>query len=427
MLLEYEAVSFLFDVQPLRAQLGWVGWAGDAATFALVAVTAVLALGRAPQESDVELLRRRALPLPRLWAWGTAHLVAAAGFFAVSSRMFGDRLDAVTHPSLLLAAWLSLLAAVVFTAAASALSWPAAAQVARLAARPAGVGLAAGTLAWLAAGATERLWPYLSRLTLEAAALIIGPFAGDELTRDPERLYLGIGDFVVEVSAGCSGLQGMGLIGVLAIAYIVRFHRTLSLPHAVAIVPFGIVGAYLANVFRIAALVVIGAKLSPDVAIGGFHSKSGWLFTCGLALGLLVWVRHSPTFSREVALARRENRPGSVNGQENPTVAYLAPLMLNLGLLLLTGAGVASFDLLGPLRVLVVAIFIAWLPWRRIGLKAWSFSGYPVLLGIVVFVVWLLLVRPDSADASNVIPGLATLSPAGRVVWLSARISARPS
>ena len=194
------------------------------------------------------------------------------------------------------------------------------------------------------------------------------------------------------------------------------------MPHAVAIIPFGIVGAYLANVFRIAALVVIGAKLSPDVAIGGFHSKSGWVFTCGLALGLLVWVRHSPTFSREGATARRENGSGSVNTQENPTVPYLAPLMLNLGLLLLTGAGVASFDLLGPLRVLVVAIFIAWLPWRRIGLKRWTFSGYPVLLGVVVFVVWVSLVQPDSADASNVIPGLATLSPAGRAVWLSARI-----
>ena len=85
-------------------------------------------------------------------------------------------------------------------------------------------------------------------------------------------------------------------------------------------------------------------------------------------------------------------------------------------------SGVASFDLLGPLRVLVVAIFIAWLPWRRIGLKRWTFSGYPVLLGVVVFVVWVSLVQPDSADASNVIPGLATLSPAGRAVWLSARI-----
>ena len=118
------------------------------------------------------------------------------------------------------------------------------------------------------------------------------------------------------MSAECSGLQGMGLIAVLASAYVIRFHRTLSLPHAVAIIPFGIVGAYLANVFRIAALVVIGAKLSPDVAIGGFHSKSGWVFTCGLALGLLVWVRHSPTFSREGATARRENGSGSVNTQE---------------------------------------------------------------------------------------------------------------
>ena len=138
-------------------------------------MTAVLALGRAPRKSDVELLRQRAFPQPRLWAWGTAHLLLAAGFFAVSWVLFGDRPEAIAHPHLLLTAWLSLLAAVVFTAAASALSGPAAAQVARMAARPAGIGLAAGALAWLAAGATERLWPYLSRLTLEAAASIIGP------------------------------------------------------------------------------------------------------------------------------------------------------------------------------------------------------------------------------------------------------------
>ena len=35
LLLEYQAVSFLFDVQPLRARLGWIGWAGDAAMLRL--------------------------------------------------------------------------------------------------------------------------------------------------------------------------------------------------------------------------------------------------------------------------------------------------------------------------------------------------------------------------------------------------------
>ena len=39
---------------------------------------------------------------------------------------------------------------------------------------------------------------------------------------------------------------------------------------------------------RIAALVLVGTRVSPEVALGGFHSQAGWLAFNALALGTLA-------------------------------------------------------------------------------------------------------------------------------------------
>jgi exosortase E/protease (VPEID-CTERM system) len=420
LLIEYLAVSLLFDSQPLRESYGWLGWTGEAANLGIVAVTGAAVLWRAPLEAEMAQLRERLARLPSLWPWAAGHAAVVAAFFVVSRTVMGEGLATSTHPRLLITLWLLLASAAIFTALGAAIPARAARSVMRLAARPAAVGLLGGAAAWAIARLTESLWPSLARATLEATAIVLAPFARGDLFSEPDKLYLGLGDFVVEVSAECSGVQGMGLIAMLTTAYVIKFRHRLRLQRAVAIIPLGVASAYLANIVRIAALIWVGSRVSPAVALGGFHSKVGWLLNCALALGLLTWVGRSRVFRGATPDAAAEQEA------DNPTVPYLAPLLFNIVLLLLTGAGVASFDLLCPVRVFLVATCLVWmLPSIRIADGHRRLAVVPVLLGVLVLPLWLALLRPGDERAilqADFIQGLNSLSPSAKPVWLSMRV-----
>jgi exosortase E/protease (VPEID-CTERM system) len=423
LLIEYLAVSLLFDSQPLRATYGWLGWTGEAANLGIIVLTAVVVLGRAPLEAEMAQLRERLASLPRFGPWAAGHAVVVAAFFVVSRTVLGQGLATAAHPRLLVTLWSMLASAAILTALGAAIPARAASAVLRFAARPAVVGLLGGAAAWAIARLTVAFWPSLARATLEATTIVLAPFARGDLYSEPENLYLGLGDFVVEVSAECSGVQGMGLIAVLTTAYVIKFRHRLRLRRAVAIIPLGVASAYLANIVRIAALVWVGSRVSPDVALGGFHSKVGWLLNCALALGLLTWVGRSRIFRRATADDAAEQ------DGDNPTTPYLAPLLVNIALLLVTGAGVASFDLLCPVRVFLVTTCLVWmLPSVRLAdgpnLDR-RLALVPVLLGVLVLPPWLALLRPGAEQAilqADFIEGLTSLSPPAKTVWLSMRV-----
>jgi exosortase E/protease (VPEID-CTERM system) len=414
LLAEYIAVSVLFDSGDLTARIGWLKGIGDVGGVALVVLTAAVVLGGRFPADEVARLRARVAELPSLWRWGPAHLAAVVAFFTVTHAVFAGGLASAAHPTALIIAWALLVVAVPATAIGAAVPARALASIARLCAYPGLVGLLAGALAWGLGRASEILWPFLSRATLEAAGAVLAPFTRGELSKEAAHNYLGVGDFVVEIAAGCSGVQGMGLIAALSSVYVVKFRRTLRLPQALLVVPLGVAGAFLANILRIAALVWIGGRVSPDIALGGFHSKTGWLLNCALTLALLALVRRSRVFSR-VGAAEAE--------RDNPTVPFLVPLMVNLGLILLTGAGVASFDRLGPLRIAVATVVLLMLmPRRRLrAVVEWRPALAPVLIGAAVFPLWLLLAGPTDADRAAVGVGLAAMSWTARLGWLAGR------
>jgi exosortase E/protease (VPEID-CTERM system) len=423
LLAEYIAVSVRFDSGDLTARIAWLHGIGDLGGVALVVLTAAVVLGGKPAADQVARLRVRVAALPSLWRWAPAHLASVVAFLVVTNAVFGGGLPTAAHPTALIAAWVLLVGAVTFTAVGAAIPARAAASLARLCAYPGLVGLLAGALAWSLGRASEILWPFLSHVTLEAAAAVLAPFAGSDLYKDVARQYLGVGNFVVVVAAGCSGVQGMGLIAALATVYVVRFRRTLRMPLALIVVPIGVAAAFAANVLRIAALVWIGGRVSPDIALGGFHSKTGWLLNCALTLALLALVRRSRALGRAAGAGAAVVVVEAEPERENPTVPYVMPLMVNLGLVMLTGAGVASFDRLGPLRILAVAVSLAWLlPRRRLrAVIEWRPALAPVLIGAAVLPVWLLLAGPTDADRASVGAGLAALSWQGRLGWLAAR------
>jgi len=414
LLAEYLAVSLLYDAQPLRAQFGWLGWAGEAGSLGLVALTSLLIFARRPDRQAVQALAARLQPLPRLGPWLATHAIALALFFFFCGRVLTGAVAGAPHANLWAAGWLATTAAVIVTALGAVVPVRAVPALGRLLARPLLVAGLGGAAAWLAGRASELLWPCISRLTLESAALGLARVSSAPVFSDPANLYLGIGDFVVEVSAVCSGIQGIGLITALGGAYLIKYRRELRFPRALIVLPLGIVGAYLSNVLRVAGLVWIGAHVSPAIALGGFHSKAGWLLTCLLAWALLWWVGRSGYF-RRTAVEQE-------GGGENPTLAYLLPLLIGLAVMLVTGATAASFDWLYPLRPLAMGAVLLAVSWRRLRPVRLSLSPIALGSGVVVFALWLALTRaPSAGDVATLRTGLAELSPGWRAFWLASR------
>ena len=106
-----------------------------------------------------------------------------------------------------------------------------------------------------------------------------------------ETMTIGSQRFSVEIAPTCSGLEGMGLILAFTILWLVLFRRECRFPHALILLPAGVVILFLLNSARIAALILIGNAGFEKIATEGFHSQAGWIAFNFVALGTSVAAR----------------------------------------------------------------------------------------------------------------------------------------
>ena len=421
LLAEYLIVSIRWDVGQLRASHGLIGRTGGLALVAFVALTAVVVLWRTPDARTRSALAAASAPGAARWGWLLGHLVCAALFFALSPRVLAQPPVPTDHPDALLAGWLGGALLLAATAAAWAFPPGALRILGRMIARPALAGLAVGLLAWGAGLAAIDLWPWLARVTLTLAAVVMRPIWGARLHVDPAERLLGLGDFTAEIGDACSGSEGMGLMAVLGAAYLFKFRHTLAFPRALVVVPLAMALSFLANVLRITLLLWLGDAVAPEVALQGFHSKAGWALSCIIAIAVLTWARHSRWLAREPA-------PQPQESTDNPTALYLAPLLVGSTLALLTGLFSTGFDRLFGVRVVGMAValwatreaFAGAIGRPRVALLPLVVG---VLVGVLVFAGWLAIARKADLEVTAAVgAGLARLGAAERTAWIVFRI-----
>jgi exosortase E/protease (VPEID-CTERM system) len=216
----------------------------------------------------------------------------------------------------------------------------------------------------------------------------------------PEESIVALGSFSIVVAPICSGLEGIGLVTVLTTGLLVTFRRDFRFPHALLLLPLGVAGVWVANGIRVALLLVIGAAWSPEVALGGFHSKAGWVFFCAIALALATVGRRSSFFARAP----------SGESFENPTAAFLVPALAIISVGLVTGMLAGGADRLYFLRIVVagIALYRYRNAYRQLD-RRWHFGS--VVAGVAVGGVWLATAPPPVAEPEDV--GL---------LWIVARV-----
>ncbi len=263
-----------------------------------------------------------------------------------------------------------------------------------------------GCVALGAAEVTEQFWVPLASGTFYLSRAILG-LVFDQVIARPDELVIGTPGFHARIEAGCSGLEGLGLVACYIATYLWLRRTELRFPQAFLLFPAGLLAIWLCNSLRVAFLVIIGTCISPAVAVRGFHSQAGWIAFTIISLTSLVCVE----------------RYGWFRGGRGQFTGYYpaAPLLLPIGTLLFSWmvcqAFSTDFDILYPIRVILV------------GLVLWKcYPGFSELLvqqptwravgiGLAVYFLWLGLVSKEEA-----IDPLTRLPDILAAVWLPLRV-----
>jgi len=260
---------------------------------------------------------------------------------------------------------------------------------------------------------SRQSWNALSEATFHLSAFILSLYE-QNVVSDPLERDLGAGDFLVNIAAACSGYEGIGMVIAFLAIYLWIFRSTLKFPNAWLLLPIGVTAIWLLNSVRIAALISLGAHVSPEIAITGFHSQAGWMMFLAVTIGLMAISHRMPFFSKV------EVKPQQRNDAAAQASALLAPFLA------ITAAGIfiAAFTVNGQAFYgLKVAAGIGglWLFRHLYKLDEWRGTIEATFLGIAVGVVWILT-DPAGDGVSTTEMFVQSLTPLTLAVWITVRL-----
>ena len=247
-------------------------------------------------------------------------------------------------------------------------------------------------------------WQFLTALTFVAVFLTLSLFTPDAQA-DPEAFILGAEGFFVHIARQCSGLEGIALMTAFVAIYGFLFRRDLRFPqYWLIVLPLGLLLSWLLNVLRIALLVLIGARVSPDLAVNGFHSYAGWLFFTLLALFLLFAVQFLPWVHRR----DRVTRPG-LSLRDDWLAARILPFIAFMIVGVLTSAVAVHPDLAYPAKTLVLLAALLFFR-RQLSKLALSLDPVAIGAGLLVGLGWIVL-QPPPGEAEAALMAGSVASP----------------
>jgi len=290
----------------------------------------------------------------------------------------------------------------------------------------------AGALTWLLRAPFQSLWNSrdfalsrsLQTATFTSVSALLRPLI-PALQSDAPGFVLSAPKFAIYIAPVCSGLEGLGLILVFTLTWLTWFRREFRFPHALLLIPAALACVWLLNILRIAALMLIGNSISPEIALAGFHSQAGWIAFTLVALAFttasrhLRWTQSHPASSLPHALAGSTE----AHGESPATPAYLVPFLAILAASFVSKAASGVFEWLYPLR-LIAALVALWHYRRSYRVISLRFTWLAPVAGFAIALLWILpnLIHPPASDP--VAGGLAQLSPTARFFWIATRILA---
>ena len=261
----------------------------------------------------------------------------------------------------------------------------------------------------------------VTNVTFAAVLAVLAAF-GYAVTSNVEWKQIAHDDFAILVGPQCSGVEGFALITLFVAVFIALFRRDLRFPHVLALFPLGLALSWSFNVLRISVLMMIGIDVSPDLAVGGFHSHAGWLAFTMLSTGLIAVAYHVPVFR-----AKGDAAPAPVAARavpplrEDPVAAFILPFAVFMLSALFASTFSEQPAILYPLRALAVAAAIA-VFWRLIAALPWRLDPLALSCGVACGVIWVWTAGPPEAADTAFAARLEALPAVALAVWVASRV-----
>lgn len=406
--LEILFVTLGFEPRKMAAASGWATTLVERSSVILrvaIAAAATFALVTSPRFAQVR--DRLADDRERHPAeWLVLHFVCFAGFVQFTGWLFAG--GAGPHLDPYAAAWV-LLGLVVGGTWLLSLA-PARAWKSLLVSERAAIGASffAAVVVWFFGLVTQTFWRPLAEATMFVVQAIVG-LVYPNVVYDPASGIIGTPRLRLEIAPECSGYEGIALVTLFVSLYLWLFRSRMRFPHALWLLPAGWVAIWLANVARIAALVVVGTSISPDIAVKGFHSQAGWIAFTAIALGLIA-------VSHRLGLVT-SGPPVPYDKRITQAPALLVPFIALLAASMIAAAFSSGFDALYPLGVVATALAL----WRyRRQYREYEFVVSPVAIGIgvSVFGLWMALTGAPAAGPGKSLPDMPA---ALAILWIAMR------
>lgn len=232
-------------------------------------------------------------------------------------------------------------------------------------------------------------------------------------------------DFAIALYPSCAGYQGMLTSFLLLFAFLLIERQQLHIWRATALIVMATGAVFVINALRIALLFEIGVKISPEIALEGFHSNFGTL-SVFLVVAAAMIVLTLPAFRRQ---PDSQSTPAAGMGHASSdadladeVLWQMVPLAALLTTLLVTGVFVGSFNWLYPIPIAVGSIAIA-MQWPRI-MTTFDrhLSWFAIAAGIAVYVIWIAIVQRDDARESMLRATLQQAPIWAAVGWIFVRV-----
>ncbi len=120
-----------------------------------------------------------------------------------------------------------------------------------------------------------KLWPIFSGGVLTAVKFILSLTFTDVKHVPPH--ILAVNGFAVAIKEACSGLDSLFMFTALYALIGIVDRKKLNIRKLILVYPLAAIGMYLVNIVRVYILILIGALISPRIAIGLFHTYAGMI------------------------------------------------------------------------------------------------------------------------------------------------------
>ena len=255
-------------------------------------------------------------------------------------------------------------------------------------------------------------WQALTTATFMAVAGFLRLFS-TAVEVAPADYVVGVDGFLVHIARQCSGVEGFALVTAFVALYAFIFRGEVrQLRFWLVILPLGLLLSWILNVVRIGALVLIGAHVSPELAVNGFHSYAGWLFFTVLAFALIWFVQMAGW------LHYRATEPTQIPLRRDPVAAAIVPFVVFMVVSTFIAAIFPSPGLGFPLITvaLMAVTAVLWPVYRTLSGRP---DLVPVIAGGVVGVLWVLTAPSPDLMLETAVATMPTMVFA---VWAGLRI-----